>query len=161
MHYYYTIITFMTRLYILWHETVAKCRQNRRENQRKMHVGAHTVGVMKAKSPRVCISSLCQWHGLRVHGISTWCTDGIAVSAMTVHARPRPPHSGACCDGSTRTALRRMLWCAALRRMLWWFAGAPPLALRRMLWWFATSLGPWLWLADELDLTASETVNTT
>ena len=93
MHYYYTIITFMTHLYILWHANFAKCRQNRRGNQRKMHVGAQTVGIMKAKSPRVCISSLCQWHGLRVHGISTWCTNGIAVSTMTVHARPRPKFS--------------------------------------------------------------------
>ena len=69
MHYYYTIITFMTHLYILWHANFAKCRQNRRGNQRKMHVGAQTVGVMKAKSPRVCISSLCQLHGLGIHGI--------------------------------------------------------------------------------------------
>jgi hypothetical protein len=81
-----------------------------------MHVGAQTVGVMKAKSPRVCISSLCQWHELGVHGISTGCTDGIAVSAMTVHARPRPstpahavmvppaPHSGACCDAQHSSA---------------------------------------------------------
>ncbi len=28
--------------------------------------------------------------GLGVHGIGTGCTDGIAVSAMTVHVRPRP-----------------------------------------------------------------------
>ena len=56
----------------------------------KTAVGAHTMSVVLAKSPRVLISSLGQWHGLAVHRICTGCSKGAAVSAMNVHARPRP-----------------------------------------------------------------------
>ena len=60
MHYYSNIIAIIYLILIITWEWVWQSADGIDGKTKKMHVGAHTEGVMYAKSPRVRISSLGQ-----------------------------------------------------------------------------------------------------